>query len=66
MGRQISHRVTYLILAIALTQYSAGHAALLQGRTLAQNNQTPRLSLQPCEIPGIEDGSLFSVRFNVS
>jgi pimeloyl-ACP methyl ester carboxylesterase len=57
MGRQISHRVTYLILAIALTQYSAGHAPLLQGRTLAQNNQTPRLALQPCEIPGIEGGA---------
>ena len=57
MGRQISHRVIYLILAIALTQYSAGHAALHQGRTLAQNNQTPRLSLQSCEIPAIEGGA---------
>src|SRR5262245_33748495 len=57
MGGPISHRVTYLILASALTQYPAGHGALLQGRTLAQTNQPPRLSLQPCEIPGIAGGA---------
>ena len=57
MGKQTNPRVIYLILAIAGAQFLVCLAALLQGRALAQVNQAPRLSLQPCEIPGIEGGA---------
>ncbi len=54
MGRQTGRHVTYLILAIGLIQSFAGVAALLPGWALAQVNHAPRLTLQPCVIPGNE------------
>ncbi len=57
MCKQTSQRVTYLSLAIALTSCLAGLADLFPGRAPAQANQAPRLSLQPCDISGVEGGA---------
>jgi pimeloyl-ACP methyl ester carboxylesterase len=57
MGKQTGWHVAYLVVAIAFTQSFAGLTALIPGWALAQGDQAPRLSLQPCEIPGIEGGA---------
>jgi pimeloyl-ACP methyl ester carboxylesterase len=64
MSRQTSQRVTYLILAIALAKYPAGRAFLESDVAMAQTNPAPRLSLQPCELPGVEGGARCGV-YNV-